>query len=116
MPFCSAIGAPNLNRSISVKLHFRSNDQAPSKSCRPGRAQAPHGRMLVAGGVDGQASDAVARKLAERGLFLSDGDFYALTVVERLNRGGLVRAGLACYTTMDEVERLIESVQLIRGR
>jgi cysteine desulfurase family protein (TIGR01976 family) len=61
--------------------------------------------------VEGQTSDAVARSLAERGLFLSDGDFYALTVVERLNRGGLVRAGLACYSTMDEVERLIDAVK-----
>jgi cysteine desulfurase family protein (TIGR01976 family) len=61
--------------------------------------------------VDGQASDAVARTLAERGLFLSDGDFYALTVVERLNRGGLVRAGLACYSTIDEVVRLIDAVK-----
>jgi cysteine desulfurase family protein (TIGR01976 family) len=60
--------------------------------------------------VDGEASDAVARNLAERGLFLSDGDFYALTVVERLNRGGLVRAGLACYSTMDEVDRLISDL------
>ena len=62
---------------------------------------------------EGQTSDAVARKLAERGLFLSDGDFYALTVVERLNRGGLVRAGLACYTTVAEVDRLINAVREI---
>ena len=61
--------------------------------------------------VEGQTSDAVARTLAERGLFLSDGDFYAVTVVERLNRGGLVRAGLACYSTIEEVDRLINAVQ-----
>ena len=63
--------------------------------------------------VDGQSSDIVARKLAEQGLFLSDGDFYALTVVERLDRGGLVRAGLACYSTMKEVERLVSGVESI---
>jgi len=62
--------------------------------------------------VDGVTSTEVARKLAERGLFLSHGDFYAATVVERLELGeeGLVRAGCACYTTGEEIERLIEGV------
>jgi cysteine desulfurase family protein (TIGR01976 family) len=63
--------------------------------------------------VHGHRSDHVARRLAERGLFLSDGDFYASTVVERIGSGGLVRAGLACYTTMEEVERLIDAVREI---
>lgn len=62
--------------------------------------------------VDGIPSSEVAGKLAERGLFLSHGDFYAATVTERLGLGdeGLVRAGCACYTTPAEVERLIEAV------
>jgi cysteine desulfurase family protein (TIGR01976 family) len=57
-------------------------------------------------------STEVARKLASKGLFLSHGDFYAATVVERLglSEEGLVRAGCACYTTEEEVERLIEAV------
>ena len=52
-------------------------------------------------------------KLAERGLFLSHGDFYAMTVVERLglSEEGLVRAGCACYTTEDEAQRLIDGVR-----
>ena len=63
--------------------------------------------------VDGVASTEVARRLAARGLFLSHGDFYAATIVERLGLGeeGLVRAGCACYTTADEVERLIDGVR-----
>lgn len=62
--------------------------------------------------VEGVASTDVARQLASRGLFLSHGDFYAATVTERLGLGpeGLVRAGCACYTTPDEIERLIEGV------
>jgi cysteine desulfurase family protein (TIGR01976 family) len=65
--------------------------------------------------VEDVASTNVARKLAARGLFLSHGDFYAATVVERLGLGdeGLVRAGCACYTTSDEVDRLIEGVKEI---
>jgi len=62
--------------------------------------------------VDGVSSTEVARKLAARGLFLSHGDFYAATIVERLGLGdeGLVRAGCACYTTEDEINRLLEGV------
>src|SRR6266550_9032126 len=65
--------------------------------------------------VDGVASTEVARKLSTRGLFLSHGDFYAATVIERLGLGdeGLVRAGCACYTTEDEIDRLIEGVREI---
>ena len=63
--------------------------------------------------VDGVRSSDVARRLAERGVFVSHGDFYAATVVQRLalGREGLVRAGCACYTTAEEVERLIAGVR-----
>lgn len=65
--------------------------------------------------IEGLSSESVARRLAEGGVFVSDGNFYAATVVERLGLGatGLVRAGCACYTTADEVNRLIEGVQSI---
>jgi cysteine desulfurase family protein (TIGR01976 family) len=61
------------------------------------------------------ASTEVARRLAESGIFVSHGDFYALTVVERLGVGreGLVRAGAACYTTAEEVDRLLDSVRTL---
>jgi cysteine desulfurase family protein (TIGR01976 family) len=69
----------------------------------------------VAFTVDGVPSTEVSRRLAARGLFLSHGDFYAATVVERLGLGeeGLVRAGCACYTTADEIDRLIKGVDEI---
>jgi cysteine desulfurase family protein (TIGR01976 family) len=56
---------------------------------------------------------AVAVRLAERGVFVSHGDFYATTIVERLGLGGqgLVRAGCAAYTTTDEVDALLEGVR-----
>ena len=65
--------------------------------------------------IDGVTSTDVSRKLASRGLFLSHGDFYAATVPERLGLGeeGLVRAGCACYTTEEEIDRLIEGVNEI---
>ena len=65
--------------------------------------------------VRGVASSQVAGQLAERGVFVSHGDFYAATVIERLGLGpeGLVRAGCACYTTAQEVDRLVEGVREI---
>jgi cysteine desulfurase family protein (TIGR01976 family) len=65
--------------------------------------------------VKNVASTEVARRLAERGLFVSHGDFYAQTVVDRLGLQpeGLVRVGCACYTSDEEVDRLIASVREI---
>jgi selenocysteine lyase/cysteine desulfurase len=62
--------------------------------------------------IEGVASTEAARSLADRGLFLSHGDFYAWTVVQRLGLEpeGLIRAGCACYTTEEEIDRLIEGV------
>jgi cysteine desulfurase family protein (TIGR01976 family) len=66
----------------------------------------------VAFTVAGFSADSVAESLADRGVFLSSGDFYASTVVQRLGlTSGLVRAGCACYTTIEEVERLIQGVR-----
>jgi cysteine desulfurase family protein (TIGR01976 family) len=66
----------------------------------------------VAFAVRGLASEEVARALAERAVFVSNGDFYATTVVRRLGHeeDGIVRAGCACYTTAGEVDRLVEGV------
>jgi cysteine desulfurase family protein (TIGR01976 family) len=65
--------------------------------------------------VKNVASTEVARRLADRGLFASHGDFYAQTVIERLGLApeGLVRVGCACYTSDEEIERLIEAVKEI---
>src|SRR5437773_9156583 len=75
----------------------------------PGTARTP----TIAFTVNGVPSIAVAQKLAKRGIFLSHGDFYAMTVVERLGQAphGLVRAGGACYTTAQEVDRLLAGVR-----
>jgi cysteine desulfurase family protein (TIGR01976 family) len=60
----------------------------------------------------GVPSDDVARALAGKAVFVSNGDFYATTAVARLGHAadGVVRAGCACYTTLDEVERLLDGV------
>lgn len=67
--------------------------------------------------VAGVDSATVATRLAEEALFVSNGDFYAATVVRRLGlaEAGLVRVGCACYTTEEEVGRLLAAVERIAG-
>ena len=67
--------------------------------------------------IDGHRPDEVSQRLADRGLFVSSGDFYAATVMERLGRvpDGVVRAGCACYSTVEEVDRLVEGIAEIAG-
>jgi cysteine desulfurase family protein (TIGR01976 family) len=66
--------------------------------------------------VNGIHSREVAERLAENGVFCSHGDFYAMTVVERLGLAdvGLVRAGCAMYTTPEEISRLVQGVAGLR--
>jgi cysteine desulfurase family protein (TIGR01976 family) len=69
--------------------------------------------------VRGVTSAEVSAHLAKLGVFVSHGNFYAATVVERLGfkNEGVVRAGCACYTTNEEVGRLVAGIQEIsRGR
>jgi cysteine desulfurase family protein (TIGR01976 family) len=62
--------------------------------------------------VEGKSADDVAIALAERGLFVSHGDFYAATVIERLGVGadGVVRVGCSAYTTAEEIDRVVSAV------
>jgi cysteine desulfurase family protein (TIGR01976 family) len=75
----------------------------------PGRPRTP----TVSFVVEGVKSVDVARSLAREGIFVSNGNFYATGVIERIDpaREGLVRAGCACYTTEAEIDRLIEGIQ-----
>jgi cysteine desulfurase family protein (TIGR01976 family) len=79
----------------------------------PGRPRTPTVSFTVAG----RTTDDVATALAAEGVFVSSGDFYATTVVERLGLSahGLVRAGCACYTTTDEIDRLVQGVRRLAG-
>ena len=64
--------------------------------------------------IDGIHPDDIARRLAASALFCSNGDFYAATCIERLGcPDGIVRVGCACYTTDDEVGRLVEQVSVM---
>jgi cysteine desulfurase family protein (TIGR01976 family) len=75
----------------------------------PGRPRTP----TISFSVKGKTSAEVAKQLVEDGIFLSNGNFYALTVAQKYDmaKAGFVRAGCACYTTHEEVDRLIEGVK-----
>ncbi|MEJ2538878.1 MAG: cysteine desulfurase-like protein [Gemmatimonadota bacterium] len=75
----------------------------------PGRPRTPTVGFTVAGVP---AEEVTARLSRARGIFTSHGDFYATTVIEDLGvaPNGLVRAGCACYTTEEEVDRLVTGV------
>ena len=70
----------------------------------------------VAFTVDGIDSETVSRTLgSSHGVFVSHGNFYASTAVAQVaphvaGDGGVVRAGIAMYTTHDDVARLVAGV------
>jgi cysteine desulfurase family protein (TIGR01976 family) len=65
--------------------------------------------------VEGTPSDDVAIALAKHGLFVSNGDFYATTVIERLGHAndGVVRIGCSIYNSMEEIERTLAALREI---
>ncbi|MBE0669078.1 MAG: cysteine desulfurase-like protein [Anaerolineales bacterium] len=61
---------------------------------------------------------AVAEKLAQEGIYVWDGHYYAINVSERLGveeHGGMVRVGAAHYNTLDEIARFGEVLKKISG-
>ncbi|MDX1437607.1 MAG: cysteine desulfurase-like protein [Anaerolineales bacterium] len=58
--------------------------------------------------VEGMGPRSVARKMGEQGIYLWNGNYYALAVTERLGleeSGGMVRVGAVHYNTLEEIER-----------
>jgi selenocysteine lyase/cysteine desulfurase len=63
--------------------------------------------------VTGHAPLDLAKKLGERGVFTWDGNYYAISLTERLgveSQGGMLRIGLVHYNTADEVDRFLEEL------
>ena len=63
---------------------------------------------------EGFTPQAIATYLGDRGIFVWDGNYYALSVTERLGleeSGGMVRIGMAHYNTREEVQRLLDLLQ-----
>jgi cysteine desulfurase family protein (TIGR01976 family) len=59
-----------------------------------------------------------AKALAERGIYVWDGNYYALEIMERLgleDSGGAVRVGFCHYNTPAEVDRVLDELESIAG-
>jgi selenocysteine lyase/cysteine desulfurase len=66
--------------------------------------------------VDGWHPRQLAEMLGERGIYVWDGNYYALAVTERLGveaGGGMLRVGAAHYNTLQEVSRLGEALKYV---
>ena len=60
----------------------------------------------------------VAAVLGEQGIFVWDGNYYALAVTERLGlegKGGMVRIGAVHYSTVEVIKRLGEALREMAG-
>lgn len=60
----------------------------------------------------------IAEKLNKHGIYVWDGNYYAINVTERLaieEKGGMVRVGAVHYNTMQEVEKLKNALMEIAG-
>jgi selenocysteine lyase/cysteine desulfurase len=63
--------------------------------------------------LTGRAPREVSQRLAEQGIYVWDGDYYALEPMRALglaDRGGAVRAGFLHYTSEADVDRLLEAL------
>ncbi|MBL7199133.1 MAG: aminotransferase class V-fold PLP-dependent enzyme [Anaerolineae bacterium] len=58
----------------------------------------------------------IAAALGEQGIYVWDGNYYALAVTERLGlegKGGMVRIGAVHYNTVEEIKRLGDALRAI---
>ncbi|NNE11745.1 MAG: aminotransferase class V-fold PLP-dependent enzyme, partial [Ilumatobacter sp.] len=65
----------------------------------------------VAFDVAGRNPAEVAQALATEQIAVWDGDYYALEAMAELGIDGAVRAGLAVYSTREDVDRLLDAVR-----
>lgn len=68
--------------------------------------------------IKGHSPRDLAAKLGDRGFFVWDGNYYALSLTERLGveqSGGMLRIGLVHYNTLEEVDRFLDALREIAG-
>ncbi len=66
--------------------------------------------------IPGHTPQQLAQALGERGIATWAGNYYALALVERLERsarGGMLRIGCAHYNTPDEIDQLFDTLEKI---
>jgi selenocysteine lyase/cysteine desulfurase len=64
--------------------------------------------------LGGRPPQEIAAALGEAGIFVWDGNYYALEIMERLGlepTGGAVRVGFCHYNTREEVDRVLAALE-----
>lgn len=79
----------------------------------------PERTPTVAIRMDGYSPRELAEYLGERGIFTWDGNYYAVSLTERLGvetTGGMLRIGLTHYNTPEEVARFLHELRSLPRR
>ncbi len=66
--------------------------------------------------LEGHSPREIAEYLGQRGIFVWDGNYYALAIMERLGlepTGGMVRVGPVHYNTAEEIDRLLNELEMM---
>ena len=67
--------------------------------------------------IEGYLPRELARHLASQGIFVWDGNYYALGIMERLeleSKGGALRLGMAHYNTFNEIDNVLECLEQLK--
>jgi cysteine desulfurase family protein (TIGR01976 family) len=121
-------GADRRSRLESGFEAIRTHEEALSTRFLSGIAEMPSVRLYgppevgeqrvstFAVDVAGVSPSAVAAELGRSGIYVWDGHYYAIGVMEQLglmDRGGLVRIGFVHYSTSSEVDRVLEALEIL---
>lgn len=123
--YLASLGTGETRRHRLVDAHRRigSHERSLSERFLAGLAEMPRVRLhgldtpdgrtpTFAVEVEGHTPGAVAAELGRQGIFVWSGDYYAVEVMQRLDRAehGLVRIGFVHYTTPEEVDRVLDAL------
>ncbi len=67
---------------------------------------------------EGASPEQLAQALATQNIFVTNGNYYAIAISERLGveqSGGMLRIGLTHYNTVEEVDYFLRALERIRG-
>ena len=76
----------------------------------------PHRAPTVSFTINGCEPSEACSILGEKGIFVWDGNFYAIRAIEvlgLLEKGGLIRAGISLYASKDDIQRLVSGIKEI---
>ena len=63
---------------------------------------------------EGKTPDEIAAFLADNNIYVWSGDYYALEIMQRLDRpDGMVRIGIGQYNTIEEISKLLELMEAL---